>query len=187
MPRYGIRCVVDAHQGPLFICDLELMSFSLTFSPTDVYSRLTGGSGAPAWTLALAGLNLRSFKATGAAHLHNLNLAPDDPPASVWPSGYQKLAAATMNTLFWAGDVFAWKKTVPASRHRFASDIFGSEEGEVNVGTFLRLSMIEAFGRLADRLRDCEAVVGFEVDVPFLLEAIYSCWSKDAHPSTRSR
>jgi hypothetical protein len=53
---------------------------------------------------------------------------------------------------------------VHAARHSFADDVFAEDsKGKVNVGTFLRLSMIEAFGRLADRLRGCEAVVGFEV------------------------
>ena len=54
MPRYGITCFVDAHQ--------------------DVWSRHTGGSGAPTWTLELVGFDIYNLKATGAAHAHNVSL-----------------------------------------------------------------------------------------------------------------
>lgn len=80
-PQYGIKLYVDAHQ--------------------DVWSRHTGGSGAPHWTLDVVGFELRNLKATGAAHAHNLHLEPHDPPPKVWPSGYHKLAAGTMATVFW--------------------------------------------------------------------------------------
>lgn len=48
-------------------------------------SRHTGGSGAPTWTLELAGFDIRNLKATGAAHAHNLHLEPHDPPPKVSP------------------------------------------------------------------------------------------------------
>jgi hypothetical protein len=55
MPKYGIKCFIDPHQ--------------------DVWSRFSGGSGAPGWTFEVAGLDIRKFKATGAAHVHNSHLA----------------------------------------------------------------------------------------------------------------
>jgi len=85
------------------------------------------------------------MKATGAAHAHNLHLEPHDPPPNVWPSGVTKLAAATAATVVWGGD----------------------DDEEVGLQTFLQESMCEAFGVLADRLRDLEGVMGFEVR-PFL-------------------
>jgi hypothetical protein len=66
LPRYGLTCIIDAHQ--------------------DVFSRLTGGSGAPGWVLPVVGLSLATLHATHAAHLHPLALLSSDPPPSVWPS-----------------------------------------------------------------------------------------------------
>ncbi|GAA5899696.1 uncharacterized protein JCM6883_005961 [Sporobolomyces salmoneus] len=143
LPRYGMKCYIDAHQ--------------------DVWSRHTGGSGAPTWTMQLVGLDIRSFKATGAAQAQNLHLDPEkDPPAKNWPSGMVKLAAATMATVFWGGDIFAWKRKVRRRLHKGEWGQSGSIEELVTLQAFLQASMIEAFGRLADRLRDCDAVVGFE-------------------------
>jgi hypothetical protein len=71
-PQYGLKAYIDAHQ--------------------DVWSRHAGGSGAPLWTLELVGLDVRAFKATGAAHAHNVHLDTEkDPPPKVWPSGMCKL------------------------------------------------------------------------------------------------
>jgi hypothetical protein len=120
MPKYGIKVIICAHQ--------------------DVWSRFSGGSGAPGWTFEKAGLDIEAFKATGAAYVDQLHPKKDKDDSSnnsdkensrkpvekrapkrkaepvgafVWPSGYQKLAAATMATLFWAGDIFAWKLQLP--------------------------------------------------------------------------
>lgn len=90
MPKYGIKCFIDPHQ--------------------DCWSRFSGGSGAPGWTFEAAGLDLRKFKATGAAYVHNTNQEAGDSPPMVWPTNYTKLAASTMFTLFWAGDTFAPNK-----------------------------------------------------------------------------
>ena len=134
LPRYGLNCIIDAHQ--------------------DVFSRLTGGSGAPGWVLSTVGLNLKTLHSAHAAHLHPFALLPLDPPPSVWPTGYQKLAAATCNTVFWAGDTFAWKTRAPD----------GSGRG---LSTFLQEAMCDAFGKLADALEACEAMMGFEVGIVF--------------------
>ncbi|BGP55967.1 hypothetical protein JCM8202v2_003574 [Rhodotorula sphaerocarpa] len=138
-PRYGLKCYIDAHQ--------------------DVWSRHAGGSGAPTWTMTLVGLDIRNLKPTGAAHAHNLHLEADDPPPKVWPSGMTKLAAATMATVFWGGDVFAPKRKVRRRLHRGPWGQAGREDEEVGLQVFLQESMCEAFGVLADRLRDLEAVM----------------------------
>ncbi|KAK8075961.1 hypothetical protein PG994_003233 [Apiospora phragmitis] len=171
MPQYGIKCFVCGHQ--------------------DVWSRFSGGSGAPGWTFEAAGLDIAAFTETGAAYVHgqdeerrrNLRegagLDPREPSGPfVWPSGYQKLAAATMATLFWAGDALAPKLmcrrspigSIPGSSSSSTSSSNEKkeknqkeEEGEVvSVQTFLQDAYIEAFGRLADALGHLEACIGFD-------------------------
>ncbi|KNE57581.1 hypothetical protein AMAG_03273 [Allomyces macrogynus ATCC 38327] len=151
MPQYGIKCFIDPHQ--------------------DVWSRFSGGSGAPGWTFEVAGLDIRKFKATGAAHVHNAHAtgqcdctvdpvsgvftpkesteAPlaGQPPPMLWPTNYTKLASATMFTLFFAGATFAPKRMV---------------NGE-NIQHFLQRHYCNAYKYLASRLRHLDAVIGFEV------------------------
>lgn len=165
MPAYGIKCFVCGHQ--------------------DVWSRFSGGSGAPGWTFEAAGLDVAAFTDTGAAYVHGQDEArrqsleaPVDPrePSGpfVWPSGYQKLAASTMATLFWAGDALAPKLTcrrspmktvspgLPRDLGRQTSREEGREEEVVSVQTFLQDAYIEAFGRLADAISHLEACIGFD-------------------------
>ncbi|KAH8554699.1 glycoside hydrolase superfamily [Umbelopsis sp. PMI_123] len=127
MPKYGIKCFIDPHQ--------------------DAWSRFSGGSGAPGWTFELAGLNIRTFKETGAAYVHNTNAVPGDPLPMVWPTNYTKLASSTMFTLFFGGDTFAPSKTY---------------NGE-SIQQFLQSHFIDCFAHLAQRLSHLEAVLGFEV------------------------
>ncbi|KAI9224545.1 glycoside hydrolase superfamily [Blastocladiella britannica] len=152
MPKYGIKCFIDPHQ--------------------DVWSRFSGGSGAPGWTFEVAGMDIRKFKETGAAHVHSAHTADFcdctvDPVTGVyiqsesakrthgntpyhpmlWPSNYTKLASANMFTLFFAGATFAPNRMV---------------EGE-NIQHFLQRHYFAAYQYLASRVRDMEAVMGFEV------------------------
>jgi hypothetical protein len=76
LPQYGMVAVVSMHQ--------------------DVWSRFSGGSGAPAWTLEAVGFNLENLEATGAAWLDGVR-DKKLKERGVWPTGYQKLAAATMS------------------------------------------------------------------------------------------
>ncbi|KAF9584755.1 hypothetical protein BGW38_005298 [Lunasporangiospora selenospora] len=85
--RYGFKCFIDPHQ--------------------DVWSRFSGGSGAPLWTLYLAGLDPSCFPQTNAALVHNQYDDPENFPRMVWATNYNRLAAATMFTLFFAGATFA--------------------------------------------------------------------------------
>ncbi|KAI8338246.1 glycoside hydrolase superfamily [Chlamydoabsidia padenii] len=127
MADYDIQCFIDPHQ--------------------DTFSRFSGGSGAPGWTFEIAGLDIKAFKETGAAYVHNTNAVPGDPLPMVWPTNYTKLACCTMFTLFWAGDIFAPKHTF---------------EGQ-SIQQLLQSSFINAFKHLAERLKDLDNVVGFEV------------------------
>jgi hypothetical protein len=62
----------------------------------DVWSRWTGGDGAPFWCFELAGLVPDRFAAAGAVNLD----------AQDWPENYQRAPVATMWTLFYGGDTF---------------------------------------------------------------------------------
>ena len=144
MPQYGIKCFIDPHQ--------------------DVYSRATGGSGAPEWTLNLvAGFNVANLRATGAVvpTASSGEEARANGDAKIWPSGYNKLAAATMATLFWAGGTFAPLRKVRRDFHAGWRDNKGSEF--VSTETFLQDSMIAAFARLAQSIKGLEAVIGIEI------------------------
>ncbi|KAI7892581.1 glycoside hydrolase superfamily [Mucor mucedo] len=126
MPKYGLKCVIDPHQ--------------------DTWSRFSGGSGAPGWTFEVAGLDIKAFKETGAAYVHNTNAVPGDPLPMVWPTNYTKLASCTMFTLFFAGDTFA-----PNRKYQGKS-----------IQQFLNDSFVNAYQHLATRLVDLDAVMGFE-------------------------
>ena len=120
----GIRVFIDPHQ--------------------DVWSRWTGGDGAPAWTLDAVGLNLATLHRSGAAYVHEM--APGPYPRMLWPANYARLACATMFTLFFAGDDFA-----PSLRL----------EG-TDARTFLQGHYIAAVARLAGRLAKYDTVIGFD-------------------------
>ena len=60
------------------------------------------------WTFEVAGMDLTKFMETGAAYVHQKAL-PQDSGHCAWPTNYQKLASATMFTLFFGGDIFAPK------------------------------------------------------------------------------
>jgi hypothetical protein len=83
--EYGISMFIDPHQ--------------------DVWSRFSGGDGAPGWTFEATGMDLTQFHTTGAAILHQEHGDPF--PRMVWPSNATKLASATLFTLFFAGNDFA--------------------------------------------------------------------------------
>lgn len=72
----------------------------------DVWSRYSGGSGAPLWTLYAAGLDPRNFDATGAAKLHCESSDPANYTRMVWSTNYNRLATETMFTMFFSGRMF---------------------------------------------------------------------------------
>jgi hypothetical protein len=76
----------------------------------DVWSRFSGGDGAPAWTLEAVGFEPKNFPKTGAALVHQVYGDPF--PKMHWATNYQKLAAGSMFTLFFAGADFAPETTI---------------------------------------------------------------------------
>jgi hypothetical protein len=109
----------------------------------DAWSRFSGGDGAPAWTLELAGFNLETLDASEAA----ITMGKRFPnyPAMVWPNNWKRLACATMFTLFFAGD-------------RFAPGLAVSGEG---IQGFLQRHFIAAMRKVARRLADLPHVIGY--------------------------
>lgn len=89
----------------------------------DVWSRFTGGDGAPGWTLEAVGFRLDTLHRTGAAFLCSEH--PGPPPRMIWPTNAGKLGAATMFTLFFGGDAFAPRTRVDGDgAQRFLQEHF---------------------------------------------------------------
>lgn len=115
------------------------------------WSRLSGGSGAPTWTLYAAGLNPRSFKNTQAALVQNTWENPAEFPKMLWCTNYTRLACQTMFTLFWAGKDFAPKAIIDG----------------VNIQQYLQDHFIAAIKYLAQQIHDAgdlenDVVIGWE-------------------------
>jgi hypothetical protein len=134
--RYGVSVFIDPHQ--------------------DVWSRWTGGDGAPAWTLEKLGMDLDRLDLTGAAltrqRYGELHKSPRHPegepfPRMIWPSNYNRYAAATMFSLFFGG-------------RNYAPDM--SVEGE-NIQDWLQGRYIAAFRHCYRRLKNCAALAGWGV------------------------
>lgn len=122
--EYDIQLFIDPHQ--------------------DVWSRLTGGDGAPGWTLEAVGFEPQNFPATGAALVHGWHGDPF--PRMVWPTNHEKLACATMFTLFFGGGDFAPNLRI---------------EGEP-VQEYLQRHYINAVCRVVERLKGMPNVVGYD-------------------------
>lgn len=120
---YGINVWIDPHQ--------------------DVWSRFSGGDGAPRWTFEKVGLNPERFSDAEAATLHQTE--QDALEEMIWPTNYTKFAAATMFTLFFGGDDFAPQLKIETQT---AQD-------------YLQQHYIQAFKTLAQKIKDLDNVVGF--------------------------
>ncbi len=121
--NHGVSLIIDPHQ--------------------DMWSRFSGGDGAPGWTLEAAGFELENLDATGAAVTHQHHGNPM--PRVLWVTNGGKLAAATMFTLFFGGSDFAPRTRVNG----------------LPIQEFLQQRYIAAFSRVADRLKHLSNVVGY--------------------------
>ena len=98
----------------------------------DVWSRWTGGDGAPFWCFELAGLAPERFVAAEAVALDTQD----------WPENYQRAPVATMWTLFYGGDTFCPELT--------------GVQGE------LQDRYIGAVAALAERIAHLDNVLGYD-------------------------
>ncbi len=110
----------------------------------DVWSRFSGGDGAPGWTLELVGFDIANFQETGAALVHQLHGDPF--PRMQWAGNYTKLATATMFTLFFGGRDFAPKLTI---------------DGE-NIQDYLQRHFLGSMQEVARRMVGKEHVIGYD-------------------------
>jgi hypothetical protein len=129
--EHGLSLFIDPHQ--------------------DVWSRWTGGDGAPMWTLEAAGFEPSRLHAAGAALLNQEMGAAY--PRMQWIGNNDRLACATMWTLFFAGDDFA-PGIGPIG--------FGEAEGGASMQDFLQGHYIAAIAKVADRVARFAHVVGFD-------------------------
>jgi hypothetical protein len=83
-------------------------------------------------------LNPLNFPETNAAIVHNLYPEPDKFPSMIWNTNYQKLATATMFTLFFAGKIYAPKCIING----------------VNVQDYLQDHYFNCFKEVARKIRD---------------------------------
>jgi hypothetical protein len=123
--EYGFYVFIDPHQ--------------------DVWSRFSGGDGAPGWTLEAAGFDLTSFKETGAAIVHQTHGDPF--PRMIWPTNAYKLAAATMFTLFFAGNDFAPKTKVDG----------------IPIQDYLQNHYLGSIRKVAQKLKGLDCVIGYDI------------------------
>ncbi|KZT57529.1 glycoside hydrolase family 5 protein, partial [Calocera cornea HHB12733] len=134
--EFGFKVYMDPHQ--------------------DIWSRFSGGSGAPLWTLHACALQPRHFTATHATMLHCEHPTPHAPdpqsfPAMIWSTDYQRLAAQHLFALFFGGRNFAPLCLIDG----------------VNVQDWLQAHFIDAVCKLAERIRDAgdlldECVIGWD-------------------------
>jgi Cellulase (glycosyl hydrolase family 5) len=130
--EYGFYIFLDPHQ--------------------DVWSRFSGGSGSPMWTLYAAGLDPRKFQATEAAI--SQNTWPDGPenfPKMVWATNYTRLACQVMFTAFFAGRDFMPRAKLNGK----------------NIQDYLQDHYIGAMQHFAKRIREAgdierDVVIGWE-------------------------
>lgn len=123
--EYGINVMIDPHQ--------------------DVWSRYTGGDGAPLWTFEAAGMDVTKFQETGAAFVHNVYGDPF--PQMIWYTNYFKLGASTMFTLFFGGNDFAPKTLIDGTP----------------IQEYLQEHYINALLKVAHVVEDLPNVIGFEL------------------------
>ncbi|KIJ10826.1 glycoside hydrolase family 5 protein [Paxillus involutus ATCC 200175] len=171
MIRYPVTWESLEHQGP-GIYDYEFMDYTIRVlrkckeygfkvylnSHQDTWSRFTGGSGAPYWTIPACGINPQALTATQAAIIHCEYPTPSedarDPaslPAMIWSTNYGRLASQTLFALFFGGKTFAPKCMID----------------DVNIQEYLQSHFARAFGVLAERIRDAgglldEVVIGWD-------------------------
>ena len=123
--EYDIEMFIDFHQ--------------------DVWSRFSGGDGAPGWTFEKVGFEMRNFHQTGAALVHQ---ELGDPfPRMAWASNYSKLAAGTMFTLFYAGNDFAPETKIDG----------------ISAQDYLQDDYCAMLTMVAERFKDKSNVVGYDL------------------------
>ena len=156
--EYGLYVLIDPHQ--------------------DVWSRTSGGDGAPSWTIDAAGFvtNERRLHESGCAFIHLLRKR-EDRTKMMWGTNYGKLVCATMFTLFYAGDDFAPGiivdeseyvtrdgMTAPRSTDKNGREKDGKDERKkesITIQTFLQKYYLQYIEAVAKTMKNKPNVIGF--------------------------
>jgi hypothetical protein len=130
--KYGLYVMIDFHQ--------------------DVWSRMTGGSGAPGWTFEAVGLDFTKFHAANASHVMQ-NLYDyerggwqDAYPQMSWGGNHRLPPTNIMWTFFWTGRLFTPEYRIDG----------------VNVQDYLQDHYLGAIDQVVQRIADLDNVVGFD-------------------------
>ena len=159
--RFLITWEALEHQGPgiydeAYLAHLrkillaaEKEGIALFMDPhQDVWSRWTGGDGAPAWTLEKLGMDLDRLDAAGAALTRERwgEFHPGTPyPPMIWPVNYSRYGAATLFSLFFGGNAYAPGLEI---------------EGEP-AQDWLQEKYLAAMRHCFRRLKNCRAIAGW--------------------------
>lgn len=117
----------------------------------DVWSRFTGGSGAPMWTIYACGLDPKKFLATQASLVQNMWPNPAEFPKMIWATNYTRLACQVMFTMFFGGKDYLPKCIIDG----------------VNIQDYLQDHFVNACKYLAQGIHDAgdlegDVVIGYE-------------------------
>lgn len=122
--KFGIYIFLDPHQ--------------------DVWSRFTGGDGAPGWIFEKFGMDFHKFKDADLVYVHHYE--GENYRKMIWPQNYQKYPTATMFSLFFGGNFFAPNLKI---EEKTAQD-------------FLQSHFTNSILQLAKRISKFKHVVGFD-------------------------
>ncbi|HEX4197987.1 MAG TPA: cellulase family glycosylhydrolase [Caulobacteraceae bacterium] len=119
----------------------------------DVWSRMSGGDGAPGWTFEAVGLDFTTFPRAGAAHVMQAEFDYADPnprqaayPQMSWNSNYVRPANGIMWSLFWGGRILTPDLLIDGR----------------NVQDFLQAHYFGCMDQVARRVKHLPNVVGFD-------------------------
>ncbi|MFX1353512.1 MAG: cellulase family glycosylhydrolase [Promethearchaeota archaeon] len=115
----------------------------------DVWSRMSGGDGAPGWTFEKVGLDITKFDDSEAALVMQYRYDPNNPkayPAMQWSSNSLRFANGTMWTLFFGGKDFAPSCVIDG----------------LNAQEYLQEHYFNAIKQVALRVKDNSSVIGFD-------------------------
>jgi len=133
--EYGFYIFIDFHQ--------------------DVWSRMTGGDGAPGWLFEKVGMDFTRFPAAGQAYLMQHDYDFSDPrkrqqdnyPTMAWPRNFNLAPNKIMWTLFFAGNDFAPDFLIDG----------------VKAQDYLQGHFIKCQVEVAKRLKKMPHVLGFDI------------------------
>ncbi|MCP4749625.1 MAG: glycoside hydrolase family 5 protein [Proteobacteria bacterium] len=121
----------------------------------DVWSRMTGGDGAPGWLFEKVGMDFTRFPKAGQAYLmqHDYDFSDrrkrqeENYPTMAWPRNFNLAPNKIMWTLFYAGNDFAPDFPIDG----------------INAQDYLQGHLVQCQVEVAKRLKDMPHVLGFDI------------------------